>query len=335
MNAAEREALLERLGSGRIRSVADLAEAADLEPDAVDPAIMALRDLGLVISEEPGAGYRLEDGLELLNAREIQSRLDADAQATVESIEVESVLTSTSDYLAALPPVTVGRARVCLAEYQTRGRGRLRRQWLAPFGSGICLSLDWSFEPRPEHLGALALAVGVVVADTLTRLGAAAVSLKWPNDVLCGGDKLGGILIDGQGAGEGACRVIVGVGVNYRLSRAARADILALGNHATDLVSACPDEAPARNDVAAALVGALTTLMPRFADEGLVPWTARWEALDYLRGRTVRVERGDESVEGVARGIDDSGALRVETPGGVETIIAGEVKVRDAAIPAD
>ena len=167
MNATEREALVRCLAGGGACTVADLAAAADIDAGSVDLAIMALRDLGLEIEEVPGAGYRLDAPLELLDAQEIVSRLEPDIAASMESVEVETVLTSTSDYLSALPPVDPGRARVCLAEYQTRGRGRHRRQWLAPFGSGICVSVDWTFGGRPEQLGALGLAVGVAAVEGL------------------------------------------------------------------------------------------------------------------------------------------------------------------------
>ena len=101
---------------------------------------------------------------------------------------------------------------VCTAEQQTAGRGRRGRQWVSPFASNLYLSLVWEFSQGAAALEGLSLAVGVAVARALAACDVPAVQLKWPNDVLHDGAKLGGILLEMTGDAAGACQVVVGVG---------------------------------------------------------------------------------------------------------------------------
>jgi BirA family biotin operon repressor/biotin-[acetyl-CoA-carboxylase] ligase len=87
----------------------------------------------------------------------------------------------------------------------------------APFGSGLCLSVSWSYRDAPATLGALSLAAGVAALRALSRLGFAGLALKWPNDIVHEGAKLGGILIDLRGEAAGPAFVVVGIGINVRL----------------------------------------------------------------------------------------------------------------------
>jgi len=207
------------------------------------------------------------------------------------------------------------------------GRGRRGRAWLAPPGGAICLSLSWSFREVPQDLGALGLAIGVCALRALRAHGIDAVTLKWPNDLLVGERKLGGVLIDLRAESAGPASVVIGIGLNLTLGAALLGQIAQSGTAATDLASTL-QPLPARNALAAALVSACVAGLRAFEREGLKPFIEDWRAADALRGRAVSVSAADGVARGVARGIDLRGALMLETPTGLRRFISGDVTVR-------
>ena len=125
-----------------------------------------------------------------------------------------------------------------LAECQSAGRGRRGRTWVAAPGGAICLSLNWTFPAVPEDLGALGLVIGVCVLRSLQGLGVQGLQLKWPNDLLVQGKKLGGVLIELRAETAGPAFVVIGIGLNVALGDDALKQIAASGIAATDLRSA-------------------------------------------------------------------------------------------------
>lgn len=182
----------------------------------------------------------------------------------------------------------------------------------------------------PADFAALPAAVGLACATALEALGVAGVRLKWPNDLLLGDAKLGGVLIELRGEAQGPATLAVGIGLNLRLGAAARAAIVAAGGLApADLTAVAPDLG--RNRIAAALVEALATCIMR-APAGLSDAVlAGWAARDSMIGRRVSISSGSTERLGIARGIDRSGALLLETADGSrQRVTAGEVTLRAA-----
>lgn len=215
-------------------------------------------------------------------------------------------------------------------DVQHAGRGRNGRGWLsAGAGRSIALSVALERETDGASLLGLPLAVGVAVVDVLAAHGARP-RLKWPNDLLVAGAdgvarKAGGLLVEvrQQGALQ---RVVAGVGLNLAAS-----DAISDAN-AGQPVGALfePASMPAREPLEHALSHAIARVLHTFARTGLAPWRARWRALDALADAPVDVLRADGSrTPGIARGIDDDGALRVErADGAIERLVSGEVGVR-------
>lgn len=215
-----------------------------------------------------------------------------------------------------------------VAEEQTAGRGRLGRSWYSGAGDALAVSLGLPYAPR--DWSGLSLAVGVGLAESLQPQrpapgsSAARVELKWPNDLwLADGRKLAGILIEtAEMAGPLASRcVVVGVGLNLRLPPP----------DGLRSPAACLDDVDPRMDGPAALermVPALVRTLLGFAESGFAPFQPRYARRDYLEGRAVTLSTGEE---GVARGVDDDGALRVQTARGLQRITSSEVSVRPAA----
>ncbi len=264
--------------------------------------------------------------MDLLDADDLQARLPQDARARLRRLEVYESLESTNDRLLTVEDLQPGRFDACLAEFQIAGRGRGGRSWVAPFASGLCLSVGWSYRDAPAALSALSLATGVAVLRALARLGIAGFALKWPNDIVRADRKLGGILIDLRGEAAGPAYVVVGVGINVQLPAATRAQLAKEGVDAVDLASL--GAPPSRNALAAALITELSAALGEYGARGLAAFAEEWQAADALAGRTVAVLQGGQTLEGRARGVDADGALLLDVAGVPRRIHSGEVSVR-------
>ncbi len=315
------------LADGRFHSGEALARTLGVSRSAIWKAAAALKALGCELHAVRNRGYRLARGSDPLDPARIRAGLTAEARADVVSVDAAWCLDSTNTALLARADPQPGTCEVLLAEYQTAGRGRRGRTWLAPPGGAICLSLSWSFREVPQDLGTLGLAMGVCALRALRTHGFDALNLKWPNDLLMGERKLGGVLIDLRAESAGPANVVIGLGLNVALGAALLEQIAASGTVATDLASA-HRPLPSRNDLAAALVSACVTGLRAFGREGLRPFIEDWRAADALRGRAVAVSAADGVARGVARGIDLHGALLLETPAGLRRFISGDVTVR-------
>lgn len=313
--------LLERLGDADWHTGPSLSAALGVSRTAVWKQVETLREAGLPIESDSHRGYRLERRIERLDAPAIRRGLDP-------AIDVQ-VLERCDSTNAALAGDGFAHRRAVLAEWQGAGRGRRGRSWTAPPGTSIALSFGYRFDVGLPRLGALSLVAGVAAARALTGLGVPGIGLKWPNDLVADGRKLGGLLVELQGVVDGPCDVVVGLGVNVWMPPgAARAidqpwiDLCTLGTG--------PER---RNRVASALIEALDGACARLQNEGFGALKAEWSDLDVLQGRAVRVERGDgTSIDGVADGISERGGLWVRVAGGAgmqrQEFSAGEVSLR-------
>jgi BirA family biotin operon repressor/biotin-[acetyl-CoA-carboxylase] ligase len=321
-------ALLQRLVAGPASGAA-LARELGLTRAAIWKRVEALRDAGVDIDAHPARGYRLRMPLELLDAATIEAALHADARAELHGLEVEFETDSTQRQAHRQPAPAHG-SRVHFAERQTAGQGRRGRSWVSPLAANLYFSLARRFGGGFAALSGLSLAVGVAVAEALHAAGYPQVQLKWPNDLMAEGRKLGGILIELRGEAMGPCDAVIGVGLNVRMPPApGRID-----QPWTDLATLAPP--PGRNALAARLLDHLLPALARFDRDGLDPFAPRWAALDALAGQRVRMQQGSEARHGVALGIDASGALRVRHDDGERAWHGGEVSVRpDASIDGE
>jgi len=324
-----KEELARLLADGSVHSGTALARELNCSRTAVWKQLHQLQSIGLEMSSVPGRGYKLEAPLELLDSAVIQKGLHP--TVSLESLDVFSVTDSTSDRLRSMPPPDAGKMRVALAEYQTGGRGRRGREWLSPYGSGLCLSVNWSFAVVPANLPALSLASGVAVARVLDELGLDGLGLKWPNDIVVAGGKLGGLLVDVQGESGGPISVIIGVGINFEVSKKLRSD-LSSGDSLppTGLRQLAADKPISRNTIAANIIGEQYAMLTTFARAGFAPFADEWRRYDCMHGRQVTVRIGSEVLSGAAAGIGADGALLLNENGQTREIVSGEVTLRPA-----
>jgi BirA family biotin operon repressor/biotin-[acetyl-CoA-carboxylase] ligase len=329
MNAAQSLAqkVFESLADGAFHSGAALAARHGLTRSAVWKAVQSLRELGLGVQAVTNRGYRLAAPLVLLDAERIRDALPAPVRARLRQGDVAWSVGSTNTELLARPAPPIGRFDFLLAEYQSAGRGRHARSWIAPPGGAICLSVSWSFAALPADAGALSLALGVAALKALATLGTLPVGLKWPNDLLAGGRKLGGLLLELRSEGGGPVLVVFGIGLNVALGAELRARVAASGLEPADLaglgVATCD-----RNQLAARLIAAAVDALMLFEHEGFRAFFGDWQDADVLRGQSVTVSGAGGEVSGRAAGVDSDGALLVETAAGLKRFISGEVSVR-------
>lgn len=319
--------VFQRLSSDQFHSGEALAADLAVTRAAVWKAVEQLRELGVALDASTHKGYRLAPGISPLSVAAIEAQLPAGVREQIESLQVEWTLESTNTKLLDALPPAAGFAAVLLAEHQTGGRGRRGRAWVAPPGGAVCLSVAWQYAELPADLPALSLIVGLCVVDTLHELGVSGVRLKWPNDLVTAAGKLGGILIEMRAEAGGPAHVVIGIGLNVRLDDDAREIVRATGNVADD-IRAHREPAPDRNAIVAGVLRRLLLALREFPRRGLRPHLSHWNACDALFDQQVSVENAGELTLGVARGIDAHGALLVETPGGVQRFISGEVSVR-------
>lgn len=326
--AALREQLIRLLADGEFHSGERLARSLGVSRTAVWKHVQAVGKFGLELHKVPNRGYRLAQPIDLLSKAVITRGISARTRRKLRSLEVMLHTESTNSRLLALTDLPGGKADVCIAEHQSAGRGRRGREWLAPFGGGICLSLSWSFPEPPRQLSALTLAVGVALLRALESSGVEGVRLKWPNDVLVNGRKLGGILCELRAEAGGPAYVVIGIGLNAHLTETARRAIAATGVEAIDLNEVAGKKRAGRNSACAAIIDQLIAALEEFQRSGLQTFVNDWRQADALHGAAVRVMVGETIHRGLARGIDVDGALILETPGGLLRFISGEVSVK-------
>ncbi len=318
--------LLNLLADGQMHSDHELAGALDCSQAAVWKHIQQLDELALDVESVEGSGYRLHGGLELLDREQVMASLSPAALGYLASLDIQWQIDSTN---AELLRQLGNRARsglVCTAEQQSAGRGRRGREWVSPFARNLYLSVAWCYTEGMVALEGLSLAVGVAVARALEHSGVAGVALKWPNDILVNRAKLGGILLEMAGHSAESCQVVVGVGLNVAMPDAAAASI----DQAWTDASTAAGVTVSRNDLLVALLDELLPLLAGWDSHGFARWREAWQARDAFADTAVILSAGDRRVAGTARGVDERGALLLESAGAVHSVHGGEISLRPA-----
>ncbi len=270
------------------------------------------------------AGIRFLDrsDYEALDAGAVLAALDdlAGAFSLVLLTECDS---TNSRLLADLPPDD-GRVHVLAADVQTSGRGRRGRAWKSWPGASLTFSALWRFAPDAPVPAGLSLVAGLAVARALEELGVEGVQLKWPNDVLVHGRKLAGILVEltpGRGRVPAA---VVGIGINLQLPPDADVEY---ATGVTDL-AACLGRAPDASRLLGLVLVQLHRLFEVYAAAGFSALRGAWQQRNAFANLPVNILGEAEALAGTCAGVDDDGALLLQTPGGLRRVLSGEVSLR-------
>jgi BirA family biotin operon repressor/biotin-[acetyl-CoA-carboxylase] ligase len=246
-------------------------------------------------------------------------RLEAEAiRVPGAAVRVLGRCTSTNTLLLA---GEAGGVALLAADEQSAGRGRRGRRWHSPAGTGVLFSLAVPLRRPLRALGGLSIVAGLAAVRALRALGAAQAALKWPNDILVDGAKLGGILVETRARGPGSFAV-VGVGINHLavggLAARLRRGVASLDQLLRPL--------PPRNAVIGALGRELLAALREFDAAGFEAFRADWDALHAHGGQQLRVRLADgRVVAGRAAGLAADGALQLRTRRGLRTVHSGRV----------
>ncbi|MFT4634904.1 MAG: BirA family biotin operon repressor/biotin-[acetyl-CoA-carboxylase] ligase [Arenicella sp.] len=276
---------------------------------AVQKRIQALVENGLPIEAVSGKGYTLADGICLLSDRDIAAHLDP---AYCESVEVLQSIESTNSFLLG-QEILNGKAKLCIAEAQSAGRGRRGNDWQSAPYRNVMLSISWGFDHWPETITGLGLAVALCVVETINDSYGLDVKIKWPNDLLLGENKLAGILIDVAGESSGACNVVIGLGLNVHQPDWSASDSTYRWSDLDSL-----GVLPNRNDLIGRVANSIIAMLGQFSDSGFSPLVDRWNASSSYSGRRVTVGNDDELIEGIMTSVDSVGALLIIDDNGCE-----------------
>lgn len=316
-------ALLEQLNDGEFHSGERLAKHLGVTRAAVWKHLKVLQEqFGLEIHAVSGRGYRIPRRIELLDRQAIEKGLRHRFGAL--SVETFLSIDSTNRYLLDAATGFNGEPKVVLAEHQTAGKGRRGRDWVSPFGDNLYLSIMYRMDQPIQGLMGLSLAIAVAISEALQSSCHMDVQLKWPNDLVHNGKKLCGVLLELQGGNDGPVVVVAGVGLNISLSDTARDKIDQPCISLTEIT----DAPVSRNNLAIEICYAVLQALMQFEVAGMSDFKARWEKRDTYKNRPVRLLLGDHVEQGICRGIDEYGALLVETDGELRRYYSGEISLR-------
>ena len=269
--------------------------------------LQQFRDAGLNIIET-AQGYRLVPQLPLLNSLQISTAL------LPYQVHYQPVMSSTNEWVLQNIP-NLNKGDLCLAEYQTAGRGRRGRQWLSPFAGQMIFSFYWTFDPKKSIEG-LSLVIGLAIAEVLN------VQVKWPNDILFDGRKLGGILVEIANHKNGLLNLVIGVGINVSLPMQTE-----ISQPYAQLSEMDPDID--RQTLFPTLIQHLYARLERFEKEGInAEFRQAWQNHNAFFNSEVNVITEQRVISGIEQGIDERGYLKVLCGDEVRMFNGGEVSLR-------
>ena len=309
--------LLMLLADGGFYSGSDLGRQLGVSRAAVWKRIQRIaEEFGITVQSVPGKGYRLAQPLQLLNRDVIQQALPTLPIFIYESIG------STNDQAKQLLG-TYNAPMAVFAEHQTQGKGRRGREWVSPFAQNLYLSFVLPITEGLNQIDGLSLVVGVVVARAIKRLSGIDAKLKWPNDVLIGGRKVAGILLELIGDPVELCHVVIGIGVNLNML-----DSFDSIDQEWTSLSKETGAAVNRELFAKIVLEELAHYLETQKNYGFSSIRAEWNALHAWQGASVSLHIGSQIVVGQIVGIGDKGEICLMVEGEERKYLGGELSLR-------
>ena len=313
--------VLDRLLDGEPVSGQALSEELGVTRAAVWKQIEQLRAQGFVIESEGRQGYRLtkcpDSLLAPVIARSLDTRWAGHSIVSLKSVD------STNRYARALAAQGAPAGTLVVAEEQTAGRGRRGRGWISPAGEGIFMTLILRPQAHPSQVAGLSLQTALAVARAIARETGLDAGIKWPNDIVCGGRKVCGMLLEMNADEQSVIDVVAGIGINVHQRQFAPE----IANTASSL-----DLLAGRRIPRAPLVRAFLEefeAADALAAQGKDALMAAYRARSATLGQRVRVVSLTETFTGTAQEITDSGSLIViDEQGARREVLAADVSVR-------
>lgn len=327
-------ALLQILNDGQFHSESRLATTLKSDPALLRKELEALQESGLEIEYQPDSGYRLSPGIKLLDKTRVLSSLARSVRDSFQTVDFRLTIDSTnSEAMRYARAGNKGKA-LFVAERQEQGRGRRGRNWHSPMARNIYMTLVYPISHQPDAMLGLSLVAALSLVKALSDLkltGMDKLNVKWPNDVWLDKKKLAGILLELHHQQEGSHQVIIGIGINVNMPAGS---LESIDQAATDL-SSHGNPGLDRNLILSQLIQQLDVDIACFVQQGFTSFQPLWQQYDVYHNLHVEVRTGDRLLQGIVKGVTDSGALILETSMGTETIVGGELAPSIRAVGDD
>lgn len=244
-------------------------------------------------------------------------------------IRLVDTVASTNAVLRDLARTGAPEGTVVIADAQTAGHGRFAKPWFSPPGVNIYASVLYRPAIAPREVGGFSFVASLAVSDAILAEGLRS-TIKWPNDVLVGGKKVAGTLVEFAVQDGLVEYVILGLGVNVNVSRKALRGALGTSGLAADSLREIAGHDLDRNVLAGRILNALDRWVKTYRTGGLDPVLSAWRDQDILTGRRVEVRNEGPSWLGRVLGVDREGHLVLRDPRGKQRrVLAGEVRLSD------
>lgn len=324
--------VLAELADGLPQHVSHLARIAGVKPHQLNGFWQQMPAHIRGLLRQHDGQWRLVRPLALFNEEALQ-RLGAERgfQTTL-----KHECTSSNDEILNLARISPEQAHksLCVAHLQTKGRGRQGRKWTHRLGECLMFSFGWVFDKPQHELGSLAPAVALACRRALAASGLD-IQIKWPNDLVAGRDKLGGILIETV-RNEGKTSAVIGIGINFVLPKEVEnaASVQALFHNAQLARGTASVHCIPASTLLDKLLGELNAVLTQYAQNGFAPFLEEYQTAHRDHGRPVLLLRDGQTVnEGTVLSVDAQGALHLMTAAGEQTVVSGEISLRPDDTP--
>ena len=308
--------------SHRFLSTKDISLKLRVHPYVVYQTVRELRRWGFKIQTERTRGYKLVESPDLILPAEIKKNLKS--KIFGKKIYSYRKVGSTNLLGFRLAETGAEEGTLVVADEQTKGKGRMGRSWYSPPRLGLWMSLILRPDIPPFKAPGLSICAGLALAQTIKEMTGIEAKIKWPNDCLIDGKKVGGILLELSAELDRINFVIVGIGVNVNhsakdfpknLSQTATSMKIKLGKDISRLA------------LLTSFLKKFERIYLDFKKNGLSPQKEMIKSFSSLLGKKVTVKFGKERIEGMAENIDENGSLVIKTKKGEKVVRAGEVTV--------
>jgi BirA family biotin operon repressor/biotin-[acetyl-CoA-carboxylase] ligase len=321
--------LLQTLRERKYVSGEELGKRLKMTRTAIWKRINRLRGQGYEIASSPRRGYSLVSVPDLLLPEEIEQGLGTEIFGR--EIIFYHELSSTQVTAKELARQGAEEGTVVIAETQTQGKGRKGRKWSSTPGQGIQISIILRPRLKPSQSIQIPLVTGVAVAQAIEKVTPLHARIKWPNDLIIGRKKVGGILTEMSAEIDRIDYVVLGIGLNVNTPQVLFPE--EIKEVATSLAEEL-GESVSRVKLLQFLLKEFEGLYSEFTVSGFEPLRERWKAMSKTIGAWVELSDVDsEKIRGKVIDIDESGALILQKRDkSIERILAGDVSLREPSV---
>lgn len=307
------------LTDGQYHDGNSIGEKLNMSRTAVWKIIKRLKSYDIPIDSIKGKGYALLEPLILLELNKIKKKLIHDKV----DIHLFENIDSTNNFLKNFknnPAI-----KICIAEKQSNGKGRLSREWYSPFGKNIYLSCLYPFQKDISELAGLSLITSLAIIKTLKDSGIKHhLFVKWPNDIIYENKKISGSLIEIQAESNGMSYAVIGVGINVNMQNVGHNSITQPWTSMSKIFDKYVD----RNEVVARLINHLINYLHQFNAKGFSLFMDEWMSADCLTNQIISVKNVYGEMTGKVQGINEQGHLMLQLENGaMKTFSSGDTSI--------